>query len=209
MFPDSSTPTSPHGTRYRYVCGCRCDTCRRGQSERNRRYYEEHKEDIAKRRHNYYQDHKETIGKSNREWAAENRERSVQYCAKYRATHPEQIRQATADYYARNKEAKRAASTQYAKDHPDRVRAWHSTRSALVSGADGTHTAADIAAQRTRQKGLCFWCGEKVSRRYHVDHVIPLARGGSNNPENLVISCASCNSRKKSHHPMDFAGVMF
>ena len=68
---------------------------------------------------------------------------------------------------------------------------------------------ADVAAQRTRQKGRCYWCGEKTGRHYHVDHVVPLIKGGSNGPENLVIACAACNLSKKDRHPMDFAGRMF
>jgi 5-methylcytosine-specific restriction endonuclease McrA len=30
----------------------------------------------------------------------------------------------------------------------------------------------------------------------HLDHVVPLARGGTNTPENLVVSCDDCNARK-------------
>jgi 5-methylcytosine-specific restriction endonuclease McrA len=31
---------------------------------------------------------------------------------------------------------------------------------------------------------------------WQVDHVIPLSRGGSNWPTNLVCACGQCNSRK-------------
>lgn len=31
---------------------------------------------------------------------------------------------------------------------------------------------------------------------YHVDHDVPLTRGGSNGPENLCLSCSACNMRK-------------
>jgi 5-methylcytosine-specific restriction endonuclease McrA len=73
-------------------------------------------------------------------------------------------------------------------------------------GNGGTHTAADVAAQRARQRGRCYWCHEKVGKSYHVDHVMPLALGGSNGPENIVIACISCNLRKSAKHPMDWAG---
>lgn len=33
---------------------------------------------------------------------------------------------------------------------------------------------------------------------YHVDHIVPLHRGGTNDCSNLTLSCASCNSRKGS-----------
>jgi 5-methylcytosine-specific restriction endonuclease McrA len=82
---------------------------------------------------------------------------------------------------------------------------WQNRR-ARKRHASGTHTAADIAAQRTRQKGRCFWCQEKVGRSYHVDHVMPISRGGSNGPENIVIACASCNLSKGAKMPSEFGG---
>jgi 5-methylcytosine-specific restriction endonuclease McrA len=35
-----------------------------------------------------------------------------------------------------------------------------------------------------------------VSKPPHIDHIIPVSRGGKNNLENLVLSCQSCNSKK-------------
>jgi 5-methylcytosine-specific restriction endonuclease McrA len=39
--------------------------------------------------------------------------------------------------------------------------------------------------------------------------VVPLSRGGTNGPENIVCSCPACNHKKSDKHPMDFAGRMF
>jgi len=35
----------------------------------------------------------------------------------------------------------------------------------------------------------CFYCKEPLRGAYHVDHVIPLAKGGGNEITNLVIAC--------------------
>lgn len=40
----------------------------------------------------------------------------------------------------------------------------------------------------------CHWCGRTADT---ADHLIPLSRGGTNDPENVVPACRSCNSRKK------------
>jgi len=45
-----------------------------------------------------------------------------------------------------------------------------------------------------RDDGTCVLCG--VNTNIHFDHIIPVSRGGSNEPENIRILCATCNLRK-------------
>lgn len=43
----------------------------------------------------------------------------------------------------------------------------------------------------------CFYCGKQLSRRIRTkDHVVPVFRGGSNEPFNKVWACQSCNQLK-------------
>ena len=77
---------------------------------------------------------------------------------------------------------------------------------ALRAGAPGKHTAEDIALQMKSQRGKCWWCGKWIVGKYHVDHRVPIARGGSNGPGNLVISCPTCNLRKHDKLPQEWNG---
>ena len=45
-----------------------------------------------------------------------------------------------------------------------------------------------------RGKGRCVKCGSREN--LEIDHVVPLARGGSNRLENLQLLCRDCNRRK-------------
>lgn len=46
----------------------------------------------------------------------------------------------------------------------------------------------------SRGNGACYMCHEPVSfESFHVDHVIPVSRGGSNEAWNLRVSCSRCN----------------
>lgn len=50
-----------------------------------------------------------------------------------------------------------------------------------------------------RDNHQCQYCGEKAPDvTLHVDHVIPVALGGSDKPENLVAACKDCNLGKTS-----------
>ncbi len=45
----------------------------------------------------------------------------------------------------------------------------------------------------TRDRYRCRACGEPAE---HVDHVVPIARGGIDDPSNLEALCAACNLAK-------------
>jgi len=53
-----------------------------------------------------------------------------------------------------------------------------------------------------RDNHTCRYCGASApDAKLTVDHVVPDALGGSNEPSNLVAACADCNSGKSSTPP--------
>lgn len=54
-----------------------------------------------------------------------------------------------------------------------------------------------------KTEGKCFYCGQ-VGRMMTIDHFIPTARGGSEDVNNLVLACGSCNSAKSGTTPEYF-----
>ena len=46
----------------------------------------------------------------------------------------------------------------------------------------------------TRDEGRCIRCGAEEDLQF--DHVIPVARGGGNAPENIQVLCGPCNRAK-------------
>lgn len=81
-----------------------------------------------------------------------------------------------------------------------------SSRRARVAQVGGTHSAEDVALQLKTQKGKCWWCGKKIRGKYHVDHRIPLSRGGTHWPNNICISCPKCNMSKGAKYPHEWIG---
>jgi 5-methylcytosine-specific restriction endonuclease McrA len=47
----------------------------------------------------------------------------------------------------------------------------------------------------------CYYCGAKFE---HIDHYIPLSKGGSHTLENVRPSCSFCNTSKNNKMPEEF-----
>ena len=80
--------------------------------------------------------------------------------------------------------------------NPNRLRAKASRRRAKKQGSGGSHSKADIKRLYKLQDGRCRYCDEEVGKVYHIDHVIPISKGGNDNSGNLAIACPTCNLEK-------------
>ena len=69
----------------------------------------------------------------------------------------------------------------------------------FIFGA-GIFTVDDIAALNRRQNERCAHC--EAHGRLEIDHIMPVARGGRNDPANLQLLCLPCN-RSKGKKTMD------
>lgn len=79
-------------------------------------------------------------------------------------------------------------------------------------GPSNTRDAIRHRVRRFRQKArspiferdnwTCRYCGRKLSlEECTIDHVIPLVKGGTEEPDNLVTACHRCNMIKNSRTP--------
>lgn len=81
------------------------------------------------------------------------------------------------------------------------------TYSARKARAVGSHTKADVEILYKQSRGLCWWCGKRlIDKKYHIDHRVPLSRGGSDDVSNLCISCPDCNRKKANYLPYEKMG---
>ena len=49
---------------------------------------------------------------------------------------------------------------------------------------------------RERDGHKCVYCGA-AEGPMHLDHIIPRSQGGPDTAANLIVACASCNSRRQ------------
>ncbi len=62
-------------------------------------------------------------------------------------------------------------------------------------------TKNDITKIYQRDKNKCVYCGDsdKTKGNIHLDHIVPVSKGGDWSVINMVVSCRSCNVRKKDN----------
>jgi 5-methylcytosine-specific restriction endonuclease McrA len=65
-----------------------------------------------------------------------------------------------------------------------------------MANVEGWHTPADLLEMFEQQSGRCVYCEIELGTKYHVDHIRPISRGGSNWIRNIQLLCARCNRSK-------------
>ena len=74
---------------------------------------------------------------------------------------------------------------------------WHNRISTHNRRAAGKMpTKWEIGKMLCSQDARCTYCGELLPIQYHIDHKLPVSRGGTNAEENLHLTCPKCNLRK-------------
>lgn len=56
-----------------------------------------------------------------------------------------------------------------------------------------------------KDQGRCYLCGNPVDEEtFEVEHKVPVAKGGTNNLDNMYVACHECNTMKNSMFFDDF-----
>jgi len=139
----------------------------------------ESREQARQRRKVWAKTNREKFNEYMREWSKENREKKRQTDTRWRINNPEKAAQRNRISSRNHRAAKRQAQ--------------------------GFHTNKDIARIMEDQHWRCAYCRRLIRKNHHVDHIIPLSKGGSNWPKNLQLTCEACNFKKNANDPIDFA----
>lgn len=122
--------------------------------------------------------------------------------ALWRKNHPG-FQEALREYF-------RAATKRWRSNPANRVklRAVNHRRRARLASVPSSTDAAALAAILSAALGRCAYCAREVER-LTFDHIVPIARGGHDVPENLAAACVSCNSSKGAKDPFEWAAKKF
>jgi 5-methylcytosine-specific restriction endonuclease McrA len=172
----------------------KCKLCVKSGVRENRRNrkqqyaeYERSRANLPHRieaRRKYQEEHKEQISEYKKAWTKAN---SARMAAAKRA------------YYEQNREQVIARSTQWAEDNLEKVRQFKANnrrrRRAAKHAGRGSFTAKEFMDLCERYGNKCLSCGV-TGVVLEADHVVPLARGGSDDISNIQPLCGACNRKK-------------
>lgn len=137
--------------------------------------------------------------KTRERWAkyyAENKEALIRKRIEWYST-SEGGKATTAAYHARHRERRLAENKRWRENNAEyrkqMLKIYGHARRARELNATGSCTREQMEARWQYFGGKCWMCGDPANA---IDHVIPLARGGSNWPANLRPACTPCNSAK-------------
>lgn len=186
----------PSGT---IVFDSRCKSCAAALKRQKRRKNPEHERALDRER--YKRDHEKRLNMirnynqiHRNELVARMKVRWIEKGKQYKAA--EHIKRLN------NPEFYRERQRNDRRKHPERYSTYDKNKRAKRKKAEGRYTLRDELDQRTKQGNRCFWCSRELEGgKSHVDHIIPLVRGGTNWPDNIAITCPSCNLSKGTKLP--------
>lgn len=210
----------------RYASG-RCKPCGLAEGSVYRAKYPDR---VKETKASSYKKHAEKAKEYAAKWKANNGDRAKAYAAAWRAANNNKI----SSYSLKNKEKLRSRAKQWGaknkvkKDEANRISylsnktlrkaqmsAWRKSNKELTrlhshnykakKRENGGNLSKDILSKLLKlQRGKCPCCGEPLGDDYHLDHIMPIALGGSNTDGNIQLLRAKCNRNKSAKHPIYF-----
>lgn len=175
-----------------------------------RDYYQRNKEHMKAVSHAWYWENRDRARATWQEWRQENAQVHRDRARAWREANPEKKKELDRQYHLKtvhkhrerskawsqaNPERKAETSKKYRLANQDRINAHHAARRARKQAAFVEKVFRSKLFER--DQGVCGICGQPVDpERYHVDHIVPLIKGGKHSYANTQIAHPKCNTAK-------------
>lgn len=195
------------GTFERRVSSNNCVECQKEYTRnRNITHAEEHRAAVKA----WQSKNQERVIENRRRWYLENMEKAKANVSAWYRANTERARERSKKHREDNAEYYRVKKAEYHRQNRHRSRANGSAQKARMRNAqlgDKRPILAFCKFLLTAESIACYWCREDLPvERRQIDHIIPLQRGGPHSVGNLCVSCPTCNNKKGTKLPHEFAG---
>ncbi len=151
----------------------------------------------------YYQKHRQLLLDRAKKRAVAHKEEIRQYQNDYAKNNQKKLALIKKRWFEKNRELAERQRQKWAADHPEKYKAsyqaaWHKRRARLINSTVNPRSIQIfILGVRKSKLVNCYYCQELTpGRSAHIDHVIPLSKGGPHSVENLCATCPKCNLSK-------------
>lgn len=167
-----------------------CKVCK---AEKDRKYRELNKQTISEKKKEYRVNNIDKVKSANKLYYENNKEVIAEKTKRYRDKNKQTIKQRKSAYY------KTEAGKIVAKN------AKNTRRALKASTSDQTVTKEYLDTLLIVQDHKCFYCKVELNLmgngEVHLEHYIPLSKGGTHSCGNVVWSCSKCNLNKRTEVP--------
>lgn len=153
-----------------------------------------HQKELAESRRRYYLQNQEQIVEKQKKYAMEHKLEKVEYKRKYHLLNKVRLVKKAVEWGKNNKDRRKIIKDRWRAKNREKTNFLARLYIYRKKGAGGYPTFKQINDLYAKYLGLCVYCN--LSKATTIDHVIPISRGGSNDIENLLPACVSCNSQK-------------
>jgi 5-methylcytosine-specific restriction endonuclease McrA len=178
-------------------------------------YRKNHAEEIRLSKKQSYQNNLAKNKAKSAAYYLVNQEKKKARQSEYRNADKERNKRQKAEYYLRHKEYVKSKRVKWYNANKDKVREWYKVynqtpkgravivqgrakRRALLKGCEAIDCTALITEWRSKIV-KCYLCGKTLAgNKCHIDHIIPLSKGGKHEPKNIAPTCPFCNMSKGS-----------
>jgi 5-methylcytosine-specific restriction endonuclease McrA len=138
-------------------------------------------------------------------YAERNREQEKRRVARWRKEKPEKAVETHRIYYLKNQSKVRAATRAYRNANLEAYKEYgRQYRSARRAGG-GRLSKGYIARLMATQNSACPACRSDLRiSGHHIDHIVPISKGGLHCDANVQLLCPPCNRRKSAKNFDDF-----
>lgn len=113
----------------------------------------------------------------------------------WREANPDKVRQQQIEWEAANPDKVKAKQQRYRANNPQKILDRNAARRATKMQVTVEEVDRTVVFQR--DNGVCHLCGHLVDPdNWHLEHIIPLIRGGEHSYANTAVSHPDCNLKK-------------
>ena len=150
----------------------------------------------AKRSSEYQKANRDKVNLKTKRWRASNPEKSKASAKKYYEANPEYHHKKNAEYYKNNKEKRQTQAKSWREANPEKVKEYRLRyKMNIRRNTPNNFDTSFVDYIKLILSGKCAYCDNQATT---IEHIVPLSKGGLNEPQNIVGACVSCNSSKNN-----------